>query len=510
VDQASQGELLEVERQRVITEREVMLELQRALLPTGLPVLPDLSLAAGYRPADLAGAAGGDWFDVVTMPGDVVALVVGDVVGHGATAAAVMGQLRAIAADRLHNGGDVHDVMSALDTFAAGSGNARGSTVSLVIVDRLTGAMSYVVRGHPPPLVVAGDGTTRYLTGSSGAPLALLSNRYTAAADHLGGGDTLVLYSDGAVVRPRQTIGRGMEDLAECTAAVVRRHGTGERAAAAEICAAVTGGSSHDDVSVLAATVLAEQPQPLQITVRASPDNLGEVRTRFADWLDEFRAGEDDRVALELSMVEAVTNSIEHAFTGPPGSVRVDAVLDRDGTVAVMVSDDGRWKPPSVNPGFRGRGLVMMREFSDQFQLDISSGGTTVTLAKALHSPISVDGDNPWNNGPVPDGLDVDVNLTPDEVIISLAGVLDSSSIDRLHASLLDIERHGAVPITIVLDGLSLLASAGLRALYEHASRFVAAHRPLRLVASHGNPARDVLAVSGLDQLVQVEPLVVK
>src|SRR5262245_31818678 len=119
VEQTKQGDTLEVERQRVITQREVMLELQRALLPVGLPVLPDLSLAASYRPADLPDAAGGDWFDVVTMPGDAVALVVGDVVGHGATAAAVMGQLRAIAADRLQRGGDIDDVMSAMDSFAA-------------------------------------------------------------------------------------------------------------------------------------------------------------------------------------------------------------------------------------------------------------------------------------------------------------------------------------------------------------------------------------------------------
>ena len=72
---------------------------------------------------------------------------------------------------------------------------------------------------------------------------------------------------------------------------------------------------------------------------------------------------------------------------------------------------------------------------------------------------------------------------------------------------MLDIERHGPLPLTIVLDDLTLLASAGLRTLYEHAGRLLAAHRPLRLVASPGSPARDVLTVSGLDRLVEVEPL---
>jgi anti-anti-sigma factor len=510
VDQARLGELFEGERPRAITKREVMLELQRALLPAGLPVLPDLSLAAGYRPADLTDAAGGDWFDAIVMPADQVALMVGDVVGHGATASAVMGQLRAIAADRLQRGGDVNEVLNALDTFAAGSSHARGCTVSLAIVDRRTGSMSYVVRGHPPPLVVAADGTARHLSGSSGPPLALLSNRFKPADDRLAAGDTLVLYSDGAVVRPRRTIGRGMVELADRVATVVRGNNSGERDTAAAICAAITAGPSHDDVSVLAATVLAARPEPLAITVPANADRLGEVRGQFSGWLGELRAGEDDRVALELSVVEAVTNSIEHAFTGLPGSVRVDATLDQAGTVEVMVSDDGRWKPPSANPGFRGRGLMMMREFSDEFELDIRAEGTTVNLAKALHSPISVDGEDPRTAGPAPDGLDVDVQLAPHGVCVSLSGVLDSTGLDRLQASLLDIERHGAVPLTIVLDELTLLASAGLRALAEHTSRLLAARRSLRLVAAPGSPARDVLAISGLDQLVQVESFIAK
>jgi anti-anti-sigma factor len=506
VDQASQGELFEVERQRAITKREVMLELQRALLPVGLPVLPDLSMAAGYRPADLADAAGGDWFDVVPMPGDAVALVVGDVVGHGATASAVMGQLRALTADRLQRGGDLEEVLRALDAFAAGSANARGSTVSLAIIDRPTGSVRYVVRGHPVPLVVAADGTTRYLTGSAGPPLALLSNQFHAADDRLAAGDTLVLYTDGAVVRPGRTIGLGLADLTSCVSEVVLGNKSGERNAAAAICAAITGAPNQDDVSVLAATMLTARPEPLAISVRASPEQLGEVRSRFAEWLDDFLADEDDRVALELSVVEAVTNSIEHAFTGPPGEVRVDAALDRAGTVDVRITDDGRWKPPQANPGFRGRGLVMMREFSDEFQLDIASAGTTVSLAKALSSPIIVDGDASWQAARAPSGLEFDVRDGPDGVIISLAGVLDSSSVDRLYARLLDVDRRGVLPVTIVLDDLTLLTSVGLRALYEHAGRLRAVHRPLRLIASPGSPARDVLTVSGLDQLVDVRP----
>jgi anti-sigma regulatory factor (Ser/Thr protein kinase)/anti-anti-sigma regulatory factor len=334
----------------------------------------------------------------------------------------------------------------------------------------------------------------------------LLSNQFHAADDRLAAGDTLVLYTDGAVVRRGRSVGVGVADLTDCVAEVVRGNKFGERNTAAAICAALTGGPNQDDVSVLAATVLTARPEPLTISVRASPESLGEVRGRFSAWLDEFRAGEDDRVALELSVVEAVTNSIEHAFTGPPGEVRVDATLDRAGTVGVTIRDDGRWKPPRADPGFRGRGLMMMREFSDEFQLDISTTGTTVGLAKVLSSPILIDGDPPVSAVRASDGLEFDVRDGPDGVTIALAGTLDSSSVDRLHARLLEIDRKGALPVKIVLDDLTLLTSAGLRALYEHAGRLLAIHRPLRLIARPGSPARHVLAVSGLDQLIDVRP----
>jgi anti-anti-sigma factor len=266
------------------------------------------------------------------------------------------------------------------------------------------------------------------------------------------------------------------------------------------MCAAVTGASAgHDDVGVLAATALSTQPEPLTIAVPATPEYLGKVRKQFSSWLAELQAGEDDMVALELSTVEAVTNSIEHAYTGPPGMVCVDAVLDRSGTVRVVVSDDGRWKTPPADPGFRGRGLIMMREFSDQFRLDTSARGTTVTLEKTLRRTISLDA------APVPtkplDGLQIDIQVRQDAVIISLAGALDSSGVDFLQACLVDAERIEALPLIVNLDNLSLLASAGLCTLYEHADRLRSANRAFGVVAAAASMAREVLRISGLEAL---------
>jgi hypothetical protein len=198
-------------------------------------------------------------------------------------------------------------------------------------------------------------------------------------------------------------------------------------------------------------------------------------------------------LALELSVVEAVTNSIEHAFSGPPGVVRLNAGLNRDGTVGVEITDDGRWKPPRADPGFRGRGLVMMREFSDTLRLVTSDDGTTVSLAKGLRRPVFTD-DKPSaqrvERYAGEGDIQLDIDVGPDAVVVSVAGVVDSSSVDELHACLVDAERRGWLPLTVVLDGVTLLASAGLRTLYEFAGALLSSKRPLRLVAADASPVR--------------------
>ena len=98
--------------------RETITTLQRQLLPAGLPVLPPVRVAASYLLADADDAAGGDWFDAVQVPGGQVALVVGDVVGHGVAASAAMGQLRAVLQDRLDDTGDVLAAVAAADRLA--------------------------------------------------------------------------------------------------------------------------------------------------------------------------------------------------------------------------------------------------------------------------------------------------------------------------------------------------------------------------------------------------------
>jgi len=159
-----------VSRQRLQHESEVVL--QRSLLPGGLPVLPRLSLAAQYRVAGDELAAGGDWYDTAVLPDGRVALVVGDVVGHGARAAGAMGQLRAVLSDALLEGRAPAEALRRVNRFAARHASTRAATVCVVVVET-DGSAVVGSHAHPLPLIVGSDGTTRRLPAVGSAPLGI-------------------------------------------------------------------------------------------------------------------------------------------------------------------------------------------------------------------------------------------------------------------------------------------------------------------------------------------------
>ena len=120
---------------------DVVAELQQALLPAALPVLPGLSIAARYLVAAPDQAAGGDWFDVIPLPDGAVALVVGDVVGHGVAASAAMGQLRAVLGELLLETGDVQAALHRIDRMAKRPQALRATTVCVAVLDAASGAL---------------------------------------------------------------------------------------------------------------------------------------------------------------------------------------------------------------------------------------------------------------------------------------------------------------------------------------------------------------------------------
>ncbi|MGY1723966.1 PP2C family protein-serine/threonine phosphatase [Blastococcus sp. SYSU DS0533] len=195
---------------------DVAVTLQRAVL--GPTVLPP-GFAVHYQPATGTLEVGGDWYDVVDLPGDGYGVVVGDVVGRGLPAAAVMGQLRSAGRALLLESRSPSQVLGALDRFAAMVPGAAVSTVFCAVLDPCTGALRYSSAGHPPAILIDADGRTGLLQAAGSLPLAVVDELHRPEAEVvLPAGSTLLLYTDGLVERRDEALDEGIERAAAALA----------------------------------------------------------------------------------------------------------------------------------------------------------------------------------------------------------------------------------------------------------------------------------------------------
>lgn len=187
---------------------EVAVTLQRAVLgPTALPE----GFAVHYEPATGTLEVGGDWYDVIDLPEGRYGVVVGDVVGTGLSAAAVMGQLRSAGRALLLESNSPAHVLMALDRFASLIPGASVSTVFCAVIDPATGGLRYSSAGHVPGIVVDIDGGARFLKEAGSLPLAVVEDLERPEADVvLPPGSTLFLYTDGLVERRDEPLDDGM------------------------------------------------------------------------------------------------------------------------------------------------------------------------------------------------------------------------------------------------------------------------------------------------------------
>jgi hypothetical protein len=186
--------------------------LQEAMLQ---PASNFKTVIARYLPATGNLAVGGDWYDVIKLPGNRRALVVGDCVGHGLEAAAAMSQLRSAARAMLLQGSDPAETLNGIDLFSRSVPGAQYATATCMIVEPAARRLTYARAGHPYPLVVGSSGVT-WLDEGAGPPLGFLRDPvHTNSVHHLEGDEIIILYSDGLVERRGETIDVGLERLAE-------------------------------------------------------------------------------------------------------------------------------------------------------------------------------------------------------------------------------------------------------------------------------------------------------
>jgi serine phosphatase RsbU (regulator of sigma subunit)/anti-sigma regulatory factor (Ser/Thr protein kinase)/anti-anti-sigma regulatory factor len=509
--QATQERAARAER-RYEAARDVVAELQEALLPTGLPVLPGARIGARYLVAGADQAAGGDWFDAVPLADGRVALIVGDVVGHGVAASAAMGQLRTVLTDRLVSETDLIDVLAHVDTFAARSSATRAATLGVAVLDPTNAELVYSCLGHPPPLVISADGATRYLPGSETGPLGT-GQLPTLLTETLGPDEVVLLYSDGLIERPGRSLDEGRAELAQVAAdaAANRVLPVGAAPSTAErVCQLtvelLTRTGYADDVTTLAAQRLSAPIAPLDLNLAAELGSVQAARRAFSAWVDALDLAGEDRQGVAMAVGEAVTNAVEHAYpVGQPGTVGLSAAIEPSGLLQVQVSDHGSWHTPETGTVTnRGRGLVMAERLVDELtvthppQEAVAPGGargTTVTVRHRLHRPAMLASNTAAQPAEHPSEppFAVETDTAVETPRVRVRGPVEITTAEKFTTRLLSAARGGVLPLTVDLSEVTHLASAGVQALHEIQAQLAAHRQALHLVAPGGSPAHLVL-----------------
>jgi PAS domain S-box-containing protein len=230
-------------------EHTTAVTLQRSLLPRDVPPVAGLDIAYRYQPASQAAEVGGDWFDVIALDGGQVALVVGDVTGHGTHAAAIMGQLRTTTATLARLGHPPGQIMAQLSSVVAAHGEEAGATCLYAVYDPASRRSRLTSAGHPPPALRHPSGAVEFLEVPGGVMLGVGQGRYPVTDTDLPEGSVLALYTDGLIEQPGQDLGTGMSRLARALVA-------GPARSLDDLCDSVlasTGPHARDDIALLLA-----------------------------------------------------------------------------------------------------------------------------------------------------------------------------------------------------------------------------------------------------------------
>ena len=366
---------LGIEQARLYAQRRVAEAVQQRLLPPEISDRSGLEGAARYLPA--AGASlGGDWYDVFPLVGGRVAVAVGDVVGHGVEAAAVMAQLRTAVRAYAAEGHTPGDVADRVNHLMLNLGPLAMTTMVYLVIDPATESLQLVNAGHPPALLIEPSGEARFLWPKGGVPLgATAAATYEAQEFALPTGSTVLIYTDGLVERRGESIEVGLERLRE-----IARGTHDPEALCVTICERLVPEEPEDDVAFIA-TRVPPLGDHVTTTWRVSPDSLAPIRYLLRRWLMKRGVGEEQAYDVIVATQEACANAIEHAY----GPGRAEFGLDlrwADGTVTVTVTDHGQWRPPRGEN--RGRGLPLMNTLMDEVDVRHTDEGTSVTLIRSL------------------------------------------------------------------------------------------------------------------------------
>jgi serine phosphatase RsbU (regulator of sigma subunit)/anti-sigma regulatory factor (Ser/Thr protein kinase) len=369
---------------RYTREHSMAVTLQRSLLPRTLPEQGALEIAYRYLPAQ--SGVGGDWFDVLPLSGARVALVVGDVVGHGLHAAATMGRLRTA----VHNFsaldlppdellGLLDELVSRIDQDESPDEGAAvtGATCLYAVYDPVARRCTMARAGHPPPALVHPDGRVEFLELPAGPPLGLGGLPFETADLELAEGSRLVLYTDGLVEDRERDIDVGLELLGD---ALRRAPDASPEATCRTVLEQLPARPSDDVALIVARTRVLGADRVAQWQVPSDPAAVADVRAAVTRTLEEW--GLDELAfSTELILSELVTNAIRYGR--PPIEVR----LLRDRTLICEVADRSTTSPhlryaASTDEG--GRGLFLVAQVAERWGTRYTPNGKIIWAEQPL------------------------------------------------------------------------------------------------------------------------------
>ncbi|SER03663.1 PAS domain S-box-containing protein [Streptomyces sp. yr375] len=381
---------------RYTRERSTALTLQRSLLPRRMPRQAAVEVASRYLPAGAQAGVGGDWFDVIPLSGARVALVVGDVVGHGIQASATMGRLRTavrtladvdLPPDELlthlddlvtHLADDVYDAGPDAGAVAAEATTGDvGATCLYAVYDPVSRRCTLARAGHPLPFTVTPEGTAELLGLPAGPPLGLGGLPFESAEVELPEGSLLVLYTDGLVEARGRDIDEGLD--------ILRRALTRPAQSLDEVCdaalKALLTDRPEDDVALLIARPKAlDAGQVATWDIPADPASVAGARKSISAQLDAWGL-EETVFTTELVVSELVTNAIRYGE--PPIQLR----LIHDRTLICEVSDASNTAPHLRRARLfdeGGRGLLLVAQLTQGWGTRQSTNGKTIWAEQTL------------------------------------------------------------------------------------------------------------------------------
>ncbi|GHB74991.1 magnesium or manganese-dependent protein phosphatase [Streptomyces xanthochromogenes] len=364
-------------------EHDLAEGLQQAMLPRRIPEVPGARLAVRYRSARFGRDIGGDWYDVIPLPGGRVGVAIGDVQGHDTHAAAVMGQLRIVLRAYAAEGHAPATVTARASVFLHELDTDRFATCTYAEADLSTGVVQIVRAGHVDPLLRLADGSCRRLPVEGGLPLGLSAEfgrlEYPVSTIELDPGQTLLLYTDGLVERPGADLDDGMQWLASLV-----RSGPEELEALADrLCDVVDERGGQDDVALLLLRRSeTEVPQGggrlRQHVAQNDPEALTSsrhmIRAAVRAWGARERSDE-----IELAADELITNALMHTDGGAIVTIRVLSGPER--RLRVEVEDRSSALPrrrEAGSSGVSGRGLMLVDRLADVWGVESRGSGKCV------------------------------------------------------------------------------------------------------------------------------------